>query len=718
MPAHSSLPNPQFLAEPLTTDLIHRPAWRLQVLLHRLRSAPFDEENNHRIEIHEESRRLRFHPNLPEVAATTLVDHLAWVADAPHLTDAHHDAVLLQALRPRAPGWQLTGVVAVLLAAGRRHAAEALIQALPRAVRQAAARRIWASGRVVQTGLWGQGRRQTVVMHARLVGTHRATVDHIRALVRRPYRYGTSSPVDLAPLVQALPERNRWRGQVWAGLLAAGPHFREADRALASMPHTRARDQLRGLLAQAASRDGRDDLARQWVHEIEGIELRSHTAARIADECYARGELAEVDRWLPAMTESSDPSLAGLATMLVLTRSFEVTGAVADRSTLAALRAAWQVLSPEPDPWCLAPRPSPLQRQILTTALAGGSPVGLRRHIAAPAVRRTLRFRLLARPEEATTRIAQWSDGHSAISDGLIADWLVHRPLRVEVPGPVGLEDELARLSLTQQLDPGFQLAWRIARRDAPDLTILKRWLHQYRHQHHRWPRAWEVGQQAERWREARAPRTTHKRKPLHLVPVDPLRTTLTMLGWPVALADPIRKGRSWCHVLRQTTVHALDTELVAEWAEGRWPRGLPDNLPPDQARDVRSGWFDPFTLVLKTRPRGRWWGPARGVLLLSIGRLPGTLSPVGLLSAPMGEWKDETLLRALRAVQQTGSALGLPTLGGPPVCLRPIGGQSRPGMGAKRLEDGRSSPSWSFSTDPRPDWLWLDLPRRGSNTH
>lgn len=686
MPAHAPTLSVRSSVVPLDLSLIRRPAWRIRTRLARLRSGRLDETTH----LHHDIDRIRLHPLLPGVVRDTLVAHLHGVARAHHLTDPHHDAILGHVLRPRAPGWQLTGVVALLVSAGRPHEAERLLAQLPTPLKQPAARRAWSAERVLRTGVWGQGARSRVVVHPRLAHTVPTTVPIIRSLVSRPWRLGVETPHKLHELVDRLPQRNHWRGAVWAGLLTAGPHLRDLDHALAAMPHPTARDHLAALAVQAAIHRHRPTLAADLLHTIEREATRADTAGRVADLLHARGDLDQLDPWLSRLACGPHDHHIALATVMHLSRTVEVTRLALDRSAWTALHDASRALDHTRDRWSLFSRPGAAQRLGMLVALSGGRSTGVRRHMHAAVVRQTLSARVTDPSVGAAMRIARMADGDSVVSDALLSTWLT-RPSTQAGP-PV---EPLARASLQGAVPAGFLTAWEGVLQRASTRRDPREWLDDFRVRKGRWPTPWELS------RVARAP--VPRRTPATALQVptltDPLSIALTALGWPACHATDIRKGRPWTRLIDDARSRSIAPDTVLDRVEGRWPKQVPRNLDAAGWTRLSTAWTDPTTLVFRERGPGRWT-PSRAIWTVRIALLGGTTTPVALVD-PIGTSRRPE--EVLRHIARTCAHLGFVALATPPELVAHAGSVVQKSVRIRQL----SVPSTRRSLD---GWGWIDL--------
>ena len=682
-------------ARVLTRALIRRPAWRVWSALGSLRHDPTSPPvaDPH---LDQDIHRIRLHPAVPEVVDRTLHVHLKRRIRAPHLGDDLQDDLLLHALRPRSPGWQLTGVVAVLLAAGDVAAAQALVDALPEPQTGAAARRRTAVHRMLHTGMWGQGHAARSVVHPRLLHTVRPTVDHLRSMARRSWRFGTRPSIDLWASARLLPPRTSWHGYVWAGLDAAGPHLRDADRSLRAMPHPAARDRLRMVLAEAAIALDRPEDARTLVAEILSARVRTDAIAHVCDQLHIRGALNDLETWLPALARDRDASTRALATVLQMQRCVETTQTGLDSHARVVFRHAVRQLPRRPGPWTLLARPTPDERHTLLVALGGGPAPALARHASASVVRAAMLSRLHA-DTQAAERIAIAADGSTAVSDPLIAGWLRTRGPAINA-SEQGLSP-VVRASLQGVVGRGFMTAWRLLRQRCSPSFSPEAWLHSFRMSRARWPTAWELPRPG-RARRFAAPTPQLTASP----PSAPVHQVLAALPWSSKWAHSLHQGRSWHRITATAHVKAIDSESALEWVEGRWAHRLPDGLSHADRLVVHRALRDPLQLVWRQRPRIRS-APATALWIVELGLAVGSPLAVARLRPPVGAPTHDTIPRVIEVIANACRRLGFAFLA-VPATLPGAAGERRPGLLMCRLSD-HLGPRPAVQ---RPNERWINL--------
>jgi len=692
MPAQRSLaarpPGLSRSFDPIT--LIRTPAWRLHALLPRLASRQADVVAQYQSAV----RHLRLHHHTAPVVADTLRSHLRWRLDVAGTALDDHDQLVSQVCRPRSPGWQTTGVAALLMAAGRRSAAEAYVAALP-AVRCGEARRRTATRRVVETGVWGSGHARTTVAHSDLLrSTSAPRLHHVAELARRNWHSGCQSDPALDDLVLRLPQRHQWRGRVWQALLAAGPHLHLAERALSAMPHAAARDQLAGLLAEAAVLRGMRRRASNLLDRVRSSGVRASTAVRLCDLGSPR-RCVEVDAWLGIVAEGPHARHADTALLLQLEWAAHAGRLRFGPSTLAQASAAARRLrardaTPE---MCLQASPSSEARLAAVCAAGWRTTRSLRRllGVADTGALKHVARRLPSGPGATMVAVAQVSEGDRHISEPLLAEWCRQSPptrARVGSPwdhsGEADVVVDFAEHVLRRQASYGTATAWRglcelAAAAGRVDLPSM--WLAEHRARTEEWPGVLDI----QRVVRARFKQGRGSGRPIEVSPSDPVDAVAMACGLPVERTGALRRGRPWTSLVNQPHVLSLGSGWRVRWADSRrdrW-RVLPFRGPRRWA--IWREWADPLVqvLVLSCRP-GRY-APIDAVCLLAFGLASPGRQPV-VLAAPPSPGVPRDVTRALLVhIDSMARRLGAVGTGTTTATARGLGWEPMDGMVVRR---------------------------------
>lgn len=620
--------------------LIAGPAWRLAVWLARLRRAGTGAREDVAAKgVLAEAGALRLHPAVPPVVGQALADHLARCPAlvARGALPRDHDALLIEALRPRGPGWQVGGVVALLLAAGDRAAARALAAALPR-TGGAASRRASAARALAETGVFGQGAAARVVLAPGMLPTGGRVSPavlahhHRRALCARAPGAGPALGAALAAALAAgLAPRHAGRAAVWA---AAGAPAEAREAALAALPHARARDQARALCAQRALLHGDPDAAEAFLDQICAPELQSDAAALVADLAVQQGACGALARWWPRLDDRRCPLAALFAQTAQGGLDPEDAARIGRIAREAPALDRW---------WALVPPLSPAAHLAALVQLPGRRAPLLRRLLHAPGLRQALARRLPADREGALVGIAQTADGEARIADPLLAAWLGAAPgpgplpaavsgsaaLSVSRAAPVPPADLAVALhSLARRTHHGFVHAWgalcgRLAAR--PGAPAPGAWLVATHGRLGRWPSAWELGAAFPRAGVDKAGRRRAERARLS--------TLLRLLGLPERHRAALHRGLPWCRLIDRPARQPVGQRLQLHWLRTGGAAGL-FALPPARRGPAIGALVDPLQAPIAVEPR-RDWTPPVALVHVVFALAPQVDGVVGLIGGP-----------------------------------------------------------------------------------